>query len=383
MAWEPPDVDTDPDSVAADIISNMEDRMPGWAPVEGAPEVVLAGEMGRETAATNLRTTTALAIDFAGLGQTVYGVAPRQGTAAVLPDVEITFNPVRPGPSGLADATIPAGFTIVVDELAYQLLEAVTPTTTDPLHISMQAVDVGAAGNLQVDDPVDAEITTATLAVVSAQVLASGVGGEDEETLDDYLARLIDYVSLLRPGGVLGTDLAAFARTVAGVERAIGIDLFDPDVPGDHERTATVIAIDQLGQPVISSELEAALEGIREVNFVIHLGEPTYTPVDVAVDVDAEPDQDPVAVKAAVKAAVEELIDPARWGSTDDDPRAWVERTSLRLFDVAEVVFDVDGVASIVTITLNGGTSTLTLDGPGALPAPLDDPSDPSTVVVT
>src|SRR5213592_391038 len=112
MAWEQPDLDTDPDAVTERILENMRGRMPGWEPVEGAPEVALAEEIGRETAGTNELAATSLNLAWASVGETIYEVLPYQPLPATLPDVQIDFTPVAPGPAGLADSTIPAGFTI-------------------------------------------------------------------------------------------------------------------------------------------------------------------------------------------------------------------------------------------------------------------------------
>lgn len=390
MAYDPPDVDTDEDAVAERILGNLVDNLDGFVPVEGDPLVALAEELGRENADTNLLTTTALATAWAGVGETVYQVAPIEATYATLPDVELTFTPVAPGPAGLAASTVPAGFTIVVDDggdgVAYQLLADVTPTSTDPIHVSMQAVEPGTQGNLAIlpEAPPDAQIITSSLAVSSATVLASAAGGLDAETLTAYLERLTDYVSLLRPGGVTGNDLAALARTVPGVHRAVGIDLYDATAGTyGHERTATVVAIDTLGYPFSSDELQAVLEAAREVNFVIYQGEPTFTPVTIEVQVHARPDADADDVHAQVVAAVTAYISPAVWGSTDYAPSSWTERTTLRIFDVISAILTVPGVALIDSVAINGGTEDVTLAGPAALITGVDADTDPSTVTVT
>lgn len=383
MTFDPPDIDTDEDAVTDRILANLGDAIAGWEPYEGSPEVALAEEIGRETAATNQLAADALDFAAAGVGQTVYQLLPFQGTPATLPDVEITFTPVAPGPAGLAESTIPAGFTIVAGGVAFELLADVTPVDTSPIHVSMQAVDPGTAGNITVGAPLDAEVITSTLAVASATVLASGTGGVDEETITDYLARLVDYVSLLRLGGVRGDDLAAVARTVPGVHRALGLDLYDPaDGLYTHERTATVIAIDEAGQAVTSTALTDALAAVREVNFVINTTTPTYTQVAVVVDLYSAAGVDPTQLEADVTAAIATAIDPGTWGSSGADPQAWTEKTTLRTFDIAAAVFSVPGVAGVNTITVNGGT-TVTLTGPGALPRSVDDLSTPSTVTVT
>lgn len=408
MAWEEPTFDSSADGITQEVLDNLQDALDGWQPYEGDPLTALAEETSRQSAATRELVVEGLSVAAAvGVGATLLNLAPRTASPAVISDValELQLGPeagVGAGSPPTLDqsVTIPAGFQIVADtgsdQVAYELASDLTTTVTftqestgvlegyytATLHVAMEATTAGTVGNIPAGTLAD--VVTSHPVVASATIDADATGGVDEESLPAYLDRLIDYVSLLRPGGVTARDLALFARTVNGVHRALAIDLYDPsDGSTDNERTVTVIPIDADGQPLASTtELVAALEAIREVNFVIHVAEPTYTGVDIVVNVVAKPGVDPAAVDAEVTAAVVALIDPASWGSTEEEPQSWTEQTSLRVFDVAGVVFDVDGVASVTSITLNGGTSTVTLDGPGALPSAVDADTDPSTVTV-
>lgn len=378
MAWDRPEISTDPDEVTTRILDGLGDRLTGWEPVEGAPEVALAEELGRETAILGALAVEVIDLAAAGFGETVFRFSAFQGEAATIA-VQLTLTEVG--------EVLPAGFLVVGvnangDEVAFELTEETTPATTTPL-LTLRALDVGTFANGVPDG--DLTVVTATATVVSATAIAQSTGGVDPESLGDYLSRLTDYVATLRPGGVLGTDLAALARSVPGVYRALGVDLYDPAAPlVDSERTVTVFPVDETGAPVspaVAAEVLAELEASREVNFIVHVAEPTYTGVDVVYTAVAEPGAVPSAVEAAADAAV--LAWLAGFGSTAEDPTAWVAGAVVRYLDLARVIGTVPGVAFLSALTINGVAGDLTLTGVAPLPALPTDPTDPSTVAGT
>lgn len=379
MPYEPPEIDTDQDAVTNRILTGMMDRLPGWAPVEGAPEVALAEEIGRETAATNTRVVDVIGLAVAGMGETAFGVAGRLGTPATM---TVTLSVTGAG------AVVGEGFTVVGltaagAEVAFQLLEPVT-SAGDTVNVTMTALDDGTVGNGV--PPGSLTIVSATAVVLAATTSAGSSGGVDAETFDQYLGRFSDYISILRPGGVRGADLAQLARTVAGVNRALGIDLYDPAAPlVDTERTATVFVMDTTGAPVpaaVAANVQSALEAVREINFVVHVEDPTYTPVAIVYTATAEAGADAGVVKTNIDAALAAYLDPATWGDSELDDQAWTETTIVRYLDVVRVAGGVAGIATLDTLTVNGGTIDVTLAGPAAVPKPLTGVT-PSTITGT
>lgn len=594
MAWTPLPVETDEDAVVARILDALAARLPGWVPVEGAPEVALAEEIGRETAATNARAGAAVELAFAGIGETVFGLASILGAqATMLVDLTVTA----------AGDVVPAGFIVVgVNpdgvEVAFELPEQVTATGT-VVQVLMRARDVGALSNGVPAGPLT--VVTSTSTVSAAAAAAPSTGGVDAESLTAYLGRLVDYIATLRPGGVRGGDLAILARNVTGVHRALGVDNYDPGVneiqsvaiadatsgtftvtfeaqttaaighdataatvqtaleglsnidPGDvivtggplgaaavtvefadalkasnrtqmtatsslvgataavtidpnatadnevtytaksagtggnairvaytdpaaasaalavsvvgnditvalatdaagaitstaldvrdavnahagasalvaaalpgtttgagvvaavaltnltggtdptitittdregvapstnNEKMVTVFPVDAAGLPVsaaVKAAVDAELQAVREVNFIIHVYDPTYTAVQVNFTAVAETGADPVVVQANVHAALRAHLDPARWGATVEDPASWQPTSTVRYLDLARVAGSAEGVAYLSALTLNGGTNDVTLPGAAALPAPLTG-DDPSTITGT
>lgn len=375
MPWERPDIPEDPDEVIQSILDGIADRLPGWEAVDGAPEVAVAEEVGFEIAALGQLTRIGLEIAVAGFGETAFGFPAYLGaTADITVDVTVADTGV----------TIPAGLTVVGvndngDEVAFELAEdVVADALTESLTFS--AVDEGLTGNGVPAGPLT--VVTATTSVVDAVATSPSANGADPESLTDYLTRLVDYLGTLRPGGVNAADMAALARSVPGVHRALAVDLYDPANPGvDSERTVTVFPIDEDNAPVsapVAAQVQATLEAAREVNFLVYVDEPTYTPVDIAYTAVAETDADPVLVEASINGAIVDWL--AGFGSTAEDPQAWEPVTTLRLLDLARVAGSADGVAYLATLTINGAAADLELAGVAPLPASLTDPTDPSTI---
>lgn len=375
MPWETPDLETNEDAVIDRILDGLIDRLDGWQPVEGAPEVALAEELGREIAVLNQSTVSILELAIAGIGETAFGFPSIPAAAADI-QVELTL--------ASAGTIIPDGFAVYGindngDEIAF-ILDGDTPAAGTTQAVTMTATQAGAAGNTVPVGPLT--IITATSNVVSAAATSTSAGGTDAETITAYLERLTDYLGTLRPGGVNATDLAALARSVPGVHRALGVDLYNPADPlTPSERTVTVFCVDDTGHPVtapIATQVQNVLEAAREVNFIVHVEDPTYTPLALVYEVVAEAGANPVTVEAEVDVALANWL--TTWGSTTDDEQAWIETTTARVFDAIRVIGSAPGVAYINTLTINGGTVDVTLDGPAALPTPLDDPTTPSTI---
>ncbi|XBB66873.1 baseplate J/gp47 family protein [Nocardioides sp. WV_118_6] len=378
MPFDPPELETDEDIVADRIVAGLVDRLDGWEAYEGAPEVALAEEIGREAAVLNQAMIDILDVAVAGMGETAFAFPAFQGAAATIA-VTIDLN--------AAGTIVPAGFYVTAlngngEEVAFELVEDLAaPAAT--VSASLRATEVGDFANGIPAGPLT--IITATSNVNAVTATGPSINGADAELIEDYLDRLVDYLSTLRPGGVTATDLAALARSVPGVHRAIAVDLYDPAAPlVESERTATVFPVDETGHEVpapVASQLHAVLEAAREVNFVIHVEPPTYTTVAIVYSAVADADENPADVKTEIDAALAGML--TSWGSATDDDQAWVEKTTMRIFDVVRVIGQAPGVAYVDTLTLNGSAADLALAGPAALPKPLDAATTPSSITGT
>jgi hypothetical protein len=132
------------------------------------------------------------------------------------------------------------------------------------------------------------------------------------------------------------------------------------------------------GDKTALSDYFAALE--RALNVSLHLADPERVPVTIAATVRAEAGADQAALEDAVAAALTERVNPDTFDVDSKAPGGWarVRATELTVFDLSAAIDDLDGLASVVSITINGDTAPVALPAPVSLP----DLTAPPTVTV-
>jgi hypothetical protein len=380
-SYIPVPVETTPVDLAAEAFDYLQIKVPGWDPANGNLEswmiealALIAGE---------LRALTALVPDaiFGYYGATILGLPPYPAVPAVAVTTWTAVDTVG--------YTVPSGTVIAVTPPAssngfgfYLPTDLIIPPGTTVVHgVECHALEAGVAGSG----------LTGTVAVIDSLVFIQSVtldqptsGGQDAETTDAYLARLSALLTLLSPRPILPQDFAVLAqREVAGVARAVAIDLYNPGPPIDTNcpRCVTVVVVDAGGNPVsstIKQEVDDLLQSQREVNFLVFVKDPVYTTVDVTFDAVCYPEWNPTDVKAAIISALTAYLSPASWGVPpygDTTGRSWLNATQVRYLELTEQVNRVDGVHYVKTLTLGVGggaqsTADIGLSGVAPLPRP-------------
>lgn len=155
----------------------------------------------------------------------------------------------------------------------------------------------------------------------------------------------------------------------------------------NNQRTVTVGVTDANGtqwgggSPATDTiaALQAWLRSLREVNFVVNVIAPTYTPVYVTVSVHLYPGFDPVAAQTAIQAAVMNFLSPATFGlPAFGDTAQWLSGTTIYASQLLSVIQNAGNgaVQYVVDNSLKFGTSAsptnvldLVIPGPIALPS--------------
>jgi hypothetical protein len=369
---EPP-ITTEPDDLAEDAFAYLEDAIPGWLPAPGNLETWLV-EANAQLAGELMDVASAVPTSiFRYYGETVLGLPPNEAQSAT-GTTTWTANDA-------AGYTIEAGTLVGIAAAGDELLPfevqsetVIAPGATTAVGVIVVAVDPGADANgltaaPEVIDPLDW--------VASVALAGATAGGVDEETDADYLTRLHELLGLLAPRPILPNDFAVLARTVAGVGRSTAIDLYNPGPPvaTNVPRCVTVVVAGDDGQPVgagVKANVDALLQSLREVNFLVFVIDPTYTAIAVTFTFTTYPAYSAATVEAAAEAAVADYLSPANFGRPPygDDPGVWIADTKVRYLEVAEVINRVEGVWYVASLTVNGGTVDVALPGPGPLPTP-------------
>lgn len=363
-------IEIDPDVLMSEALGSLAALVPGFVPKEAHLEVWLLETVARMTAETRYLFTLVSDSIFRYFGESLLSIAPIDGSYATASTTWAMLDS--------AGYTIPAGtqvaYRVAGDQLsAFYTVEdtVISPGSTSAANVLISSSTLGSIHNGL--GPAGLELVD-SLAFVSTVTAASATsGGVDPETNIEYLSRLRNELTLLTPRFVLAADAAVLARRIPGVARALGIDNYNPGTATfGNEKMMTLAVVGEDGLPLssgIKTSVQNYLESLREINFVLHVVDPTYTTINVAFVVVVQPGYDLTTVGNLATDAVESYLSPAAWGGGSETPPSW--RTSenvVRYLELAEVLNRVDGVRYIDTLTLNGGTANVTMSGVAPLP---------------
>lgn len=115
-------------------------------------------------------------------------------------------------------------------------------------------------------------------------------------------------------------------------------------------------------------ESEVGAECLAGVEFKVI--KPKYTTITPVVNVVAWPGQNATTIKEAVEAALKEYLSPENWGKapTGQASKEFNNDPKVRFVNVEHRILQVVGTHYISSLTLNGGTSDITMAGIVALP---------------
>lgn len=341
----------------------------GAALNEGHPLVAAVETLAYRHAETRIIMADIGRAVFRDFGLKVYGVAIKQATRATVLSTWTAKD--------TAGYTIAAGSRVVYVVTGTQRVgfRTVGPATipvgaTSVTGVELEAVVTGEDANGLPPKTVTSVEQYAWLA--SVQSTSTSGGGQSDEPIGEYVDRLVTEIRSLSTGGlVLPEDFETAARRVPGVHRALAIDGYDPTVPSSgNEKMVTVALADSDGDPVGATgqtAVETELEARREINFVVHTIDPTYTVITVDFAAVATVDADSVDVDAAVTAQLESFLNKATWGGGGESPPQWRNET-VRRNDLIAIVETTPGVDYLTTLTVNGGTADVVLTGVAPLP---------------
>lgn len=373
-----PDEEEAPAALLDDAVEYLRAELPGWEPSDAALEVAVLAAFADEGSVLYALLRERATDQFRDFGASILGVAAGEPT----PASTTTTWTARDN----AGYTIEAGTPIVVDaptgRFAFEVVEddTIAPGATVAAGVLVQALEPGSAASLA-DGPVLFDEQPAW--VDSVTLDAPAAGGSDGEDDDEHLARIRRAAQLLSRAPILPRDFELTAMEVAGVARALVIDGYD-DTTGlsDQERTVSIYPVDVLGaasDPVTQAAVQALIEARREANWIVRVGDPTYTTVDVDITVAATEGADHATVAASVEAAIAaEPLNPVLHGQPPlGEARTWRNRATIRRYEVAATADRVEGVEYVDEVLLAASPAApadadVALTGAAPLPLPGD-----------
>lgn len=211
-------------------VNYLRSKVLGWQPYDAELDYILLqtnSQLAAEVATLASDVPDAI---FRYYGATMINLPPEDATPAV---AYSTWTAVDNSGYTVPDGTV-VGVPISGDQLA--LFEVMAPVVIPPGSLStvvgevaLQAVMPGAdsaglgaaASPVTLVDPLD-WVDTITLT-------GPTTGGTDAETNSEYLDRLVSVLQTMTPRPILPQDFSILSRNVAGVQRSLAIDGYDPD----------------------------------------------------------------------------------------------------------------------------------------------------------
>lgn len=377
----------DGDSTALEdrMVGRLQTRIPGWEAQDGTPERYLLEslsiELAEAVANANGRGQTFERITR-WLGVNLFELPALDPVAATAPATVVAVNDdgytVEAGMEitvqGLAGERV--GFTVVDDIV---IPPASTSTSAGEVTLIASVEGTGSNG-------VQADAQREDLGldwIASITLTAPSSGGQDGETDLDYLDRFVRHQRLSSTHLIVPHDFEAYAvdwvsETFGSpIDRALAIDLYNPaDSTYTNEGMVTVAVIDSAGAALstgIKNALQADMLSRVTAGMAVNVIDATYTPIDVTFTIRTLEDYDPATVVAAAEAAVTDALSPANWGRPAPGQAVWVDETIVDIGSLEAVILAVPGVPKehgVTAITVEGGTSDVTLTGVPALPTP-------------
>lgn len=351
------EIETDRDAVIEEILELIRDTYPNFQAAKGSLERLIIEGMAEEIVVQRFQMQEVSEIAPRPIA-TIAGVPPKDPTQAV-GEVLWTFTTTT-------GHLIEEGTEIALtgpdgSDLSFAVSEEVTvPVDEATATVSIEAIEEGAAGSGLSGT---AELLSDIADVESIEVIGVTTGGQDGETVDEFLNTWSDRMLLISDRLHQDVDFARYYRTaVDACARAVAIDNYNPaDDTYDNEGMVTVVGHDIDGEP-LSSEVKIAAQAAMEENtvagLIVHVEDPTYNEIDVDVEFVALPGYVLEDLASEVETALNDYLAPQNRGNdpTGSDPTAWINDLFVRYLEVAEATNNVPGVHYILepTLEING-----------------------------
>jgi predicted phage baseplate assembly protein len=189
--------------------------------------------------------------------------------------------------------------------------------------------------------------------------LMPAVGGSDEESLSDAIARA-PLALKSKDRAISVSDFELLATQAGGVARAKALPLYNPQFPDlNCAGTVSVIVVPNTSDPApqatdaLLAEVCAYLDARRMLACELFVLRPTYQQVLIQADVIVASTADLAEVSLAIEQALLNYFHPLNGG---DDGNGWPFGGTIYFSRVFQQIFDVTGVADInsVVIVLDG-----------------------------
>lgn len=363
---------TNEQTLADDVIDDLQERWDGWEPHDGDLEVVIIEEVahiGGDVAQTAAQVPPAV---FRTIVEELHGLAYIQGEPAT---TTVTF-----AIGDTSAGALPAGTEINIDGWAFQTDDDQAVAGTTLAGVSVTAMEVGADGNGLTGE--NATMVSAVPWVTGVSVDTPTAGGADAETEEEYQDRANLWLQLSSETLVTTHDYELMALiTRPAVKRVLA-------TANTSTRTITVTASTETGDPLPASEKTALLdqyEDYRLSTWTVTTADATKTTITVDYTVHPYPNVDTPTLLSTINGMLAEFLDAGAWGQPQGyqgeqiATSTWALEPKVRKNKLIDIIGDVEGVNYVVDLTITGSGGSRDANGDWSMPGTVPLANGPAT----
>jgi uncharacterized phage protein gp47/JayE len=259
--------------------------------------------------------------------------------------------------TGEPGAVIPIGTEVLYGTLVFETTSAGRITAEGICDVGGKCQMVGPSGN--VESGSITVLRTAIDGIKSVTNPAPFSGGAAAESDDSFRSRILEKIRRPITSGNRNHYIY-WAKQVSGVGAA---KCLGAEVCGAG-KVKVILLSDHYAAPdkVILDKVAAHIEDERTVGADVTVVAATPKPVGVAVSVKVASGYNIVDIRQNVQAAIQEYIDRVNREDFNTAPVLHDEerKSSISYYRIGDLIFGVEGVADIVSYTLNGEIESLT-----------------------
>lgn len=244
--------------------------------------------------------------------------------------------------SGTNGTVIPSDFRPFVDDIYYHPVETKS-ITNGTASVLFECEQVGTIGNVPANSVVNFAPIEGITSVTNPSTVTSGI---DEESDEDLRQRFYEKVQTPATSGN-AQHYINWCKEVPGVGDAKVFPLWNGNgsvkclIINSNKRAADQSIVD---------DVVANIEEQRPIGATVTVESASELPIDVSVDIDLEIGYDLTTVTDSISTAITEHLKGIAF-----------QRNDVSFALIGSLILEVEGVSDYRNLTLNGGTSNVTI----------------------
>lgn len=258
--------------------------------------------------------------------------------------------------TGDAGTILPIGTEVMYGTLVFETTAAAQIGADGSCEVGATCRTGGAAGNVAADT-----VTVLRAAIDGVKAVTNPApfsGGVNAESDDSFRSRVYDKIRRPITSGNRN-HLIYWAKQVSGVggAKCLGAEVCGPG------KAKVIILSDQYDAPdaVILENVKNHIEEERQIGADVTVAAATPKEVSVVVTVSMVAGYNLADIRQNIQAALLEYIGSVNREDFNTPPARKDENreSAVSYYRIGDLIFGVDGVADIISYTLNGGTTSL------------------------